>query len=112
MLVIAAFMAGCQPATCPDPSITLAATVTADSMDPSALTACKGQEVTLEVTSETDGILHIHGYDEQVPATPLEPGEERTLEFTADVAGQFVIELHARDGKTETEIGILTVNEP
>jgi hypothetical protein len=113
MILVAALAAGCLPAaTCPERSVSLTAAVSADAMDPSSLTACKGQEVTLEVTSETDGILHIHGYDEQVPAIPLEPGEERTIEFTADVAGQFVIELHARDGETETEIGILTVNEP
>jgi hypothetical protein len=113
LILVAAMATGCLPAaTCPETSIALAATVSADAMDPSSLTACRGQDVTLEITSETDGILHIHGYDEQVPATPLEPGEERTLEFTADVAGQFVIELHARDGETETEIGILTVNEP
>lgn len=113
MLVVTALAASCLPAaTCPEPSVTLSATVAEAAMDPSSLTACRGQDVTFEVTSETDGILHIHGYDEQVPATPLEPGTEHALEFTADVVGQFVIELHARDGETSTEIGILTVNEP
>jgi hypothetical protein len=112
MLLVATLAAGCLQATCPEPSVTLEATVTDTAMEPSALSACRGQDVTFEVTSETDGVLHIHGYDEQVPAIPLEPGEDYPIEFTADVAGQFVIELHAHSGETSTEIGILTVNEP
>jgi hypothetical protein len=47
-----------------------------------------------------------------VPAVSLEPGEVTVLEFTADTAGQFIIELHAHDGSGETEIGVLTVDEP
>ncbi len=114
LVLVAVLTLGCNPfgGACPEPTITLAATVSDTAMDPSSLTACRGQDVVLEVTSETDGVLHIHGYDEQVPAVPLEPGEERRLEFTADAAGQFIIELHARSGDASTEIGVLTVNEP
>ena len=72
----------------------------------------RGQDVTLELHSQTDGVFHVHGYDEQVPATSLTPSETTTLEFSADAAGQFIIELHARSGGGEVEIGILTVNEP
>ncbi len=108
-------MAGCDPsggAACDEPTVEIAATVTDSAMDPSAISACRGQDVTLEVASETDGVFHIHGYDDQVPAVALEPGESQTFEFTADVAGQFIIELHARSGQESTEIGVLTVNEP
>ena len=81
--------------------VAIEATVTDSAMDPSAISACRGQEVTFDVASETDGVFHIHGYDDQVPAVALEPGEDLTLEFTADVAGQFIIELHARSGPGE-----------
>lgn len=104
----------CTPnsATCPASSVTLMATVTDDGMTPSALAVCRSQAVTLILTSETDAVFHIHGYDEQVPARSLEPGETTTLEFTADTAGQFIIELHAHSGSGNVEVGVLTVNEP
>ena len=105
-------VAGCTPsdAACAAASVTLEATVTDEAMDPSALAVCRDQEVTLELHSQTDGVFHLHGYDEQVPATDLVSGETTTLEFVADVAGQFIIELHS--GCHEAEIGVLTVNEP
>ena len=108
-------VAGCQPTgnpVCAEPSVTLEATVSDAAMNPSALTVCRDQDVSLDLASETDGVFHIHGYDEQVPATSLEPGEVTTLEFTADRAGQFIIELHAHTGGDSTDIGVLTVNEP
>jgi hypothetical protein len=95
---------------CAAESVTLEATVSTGAMDPSALAVCRDQEVTLELHSQTDGEFHLHGYDEQVPATNLVAGETTTLEFVADVAGQFIIELHS--GGDEAEIGVLTVNEP
>jgi hypothetical protein len=106
-------VAGCASADldpCAAESIALEATVTEEAMDPSGLAVCRGQAVTLELNSQTDGEFHLHGYDEQVPATNLVAGETTTLEFTADVAGQFIIELHS--GGNEAEIGVLTVNEP
>jgi hypothetical protein len=106
---------GCTPIAagpCDATSVALEATVTDEAMDPSALAVCRGQDVTLELHSQTDGVFHLHGYDEQVPATSLTPSETTTLEFTAAAAGQFVIELHARSGESEIEIGIFTVNEP
>ena len=106
--------AGCTDGTasCSSPSVTVEATVTDHGMDPSAVAVCRGQEVTLEVHSQTDAVLHLHGFDDQVPAASLTPGETTTFEITADVAGQFIIELHDRSGASSTEIGVLTVNEP
>jgi hypothetical protein len=115
IFVLSLLLAGCDRSdggTCAEPTVDIAATVTDSAMDPSAISVCRGQDVTIDVASETDGILHIHGYDEQVPAVALEPGQSKTLEFTADVAGQFIIELHARSGQESTEIAVLTVNEP
>ena len=112
--LIGILAAGCVPANdaCADPSVTLEVTVTDTEMDPSTLVVCRDQDVTLEVSAETDGVFHVHGYEDQVEAVSLEPGEVTVLEFTADTAGQFIIELHAHDGGSESEIGILTVNEP
>ena len=107
-------VAGCSggTASCPSPSVTVEATVTDDAMEPSAIAVCRGQEVTLEVHSQTDAVFHLHGFDDQVPATSLTPGDTTTLEFTADMAGQFIIELHDHTGANSAEIGVLTVNEP
>ena len=96
---------------CGDPSVTLEVTVTAESMEPSSLSVCRDQAVVLVISSETDGEFHLHGFDEQVGEVALEPGEQETVEFVADSAGQFIIELHDHDG-AEAEIGVLTVNEP
>jgi hypothetical protein len=106
--------AGCTPAAtgpCASPasSITFDVTVTENAMDPSALDVCRDQVVTLEVASETAGALHLHGYDVEVD---LEPGATETIEFTADIAGQFILELHDPSGEGETEVGVLTVYEP
>ena len=109
LLVVAGCMAS-DGGPCAATSVTLEATVTDAAMDPSALSVCRDQEVTLTLHSETDGEFHLHGYDEQVPETSLTPDQTVTLEFTAAVAGQFIMELHA--GGDEVEIGVLTVNEP
>ncbi|MGH2489100.1 MAG: hypothetical protein ACRDFR_05735 [Candidatus Limnocylindria bacterium] len=105
-------VAGCTPsAACAAASVTLEVTVTVGAMDPSALSVCRDQDVTLQVHSQMDGEFHLHGYDEQVPETELVADETATIEFTADVAGQFIIEFHSPAGE-EVEIGVLTVNEP
>ena len=106
-------LAGCTASDtgpCAATSVALEATISDGAMDPSALSVCRDQRVMLTLHSETDGEFHLHGYDDQVPETSLAPGETVMLEFTADVAGQFIMELHA--GGDETEIGVLTVNEP
>jgi len=108
-------VAGCTPSAvgpCNAPSATLEATVTDEAMDPSALAVCRGQEVTLELRAEANGEFHIHGYDDQFPEPELTAGETTLVEFTADLAGQFIIEFHPTSGGDEAEIGVLTVNEP
>lgn len=108
--VIGLLLAACSGGSsgpCGPASITLEATVNADAMEPSDLAVCRDQDVTVEITSQTDGELHLHGYDLEAE---LSTGETATLSFTADVAGQFIIEIHATAG--EVEIGVLTVNEP
>ena len=49
-------------------------TLAADGLTPSNPAVCRDREVTLVATSQVDGILHIHGYDEQLPATEVAAG--------------------------------------
>ena len=50
-----------------------------------------GTSVTLVVTSDVADEVHVHGYDIE---KELSAGEPATLQFTADVAGVFEVELH------------------
>lgn len=54
----------------------------------------KGTQIRLQVTSDKADELHVHGYELE---RPLPAGEQVTLEFTADQAGLFDIELHESD---------------
>ena len=49
-----------------------------------------GDLVTIRVTADVDDQLHVHGYDIMQDVTAGEPAE---VTFTADIPGQFVVEL-------------------
>lgn len=100
-----------RPASCDGPA-QIALVVTGDSMTPADPSVCRDQAVTLSIESEVDGVLHIHGYDEEAPATPIVAGETLELSFTASRSGQFPMELHADDDPAGVELGIFTVHEP
>ena len=108
--------AGCVdfglPADCDEPRVMRDVTVTQDTMSPTSIEACRDQQMELVIGAETDGVFHIHGYDEDVPATTIAAGEMLTLQFVAGRSGQFPIELHPADDPTGVSIGILTVHEP
>ena len=57
-----------------------------------------GANVRLQVTSDEDDVLHVHGYDVE---EPLEAGHTSTVELTADQPGVFEVETH------ETELLLL-----
>ncbi|MDP9467545.1 MAG: hypothetical protein M3P32_02225, partial [Chloroflexota bacterium] len=80
-------------------------------LDPSSIDVCRGQRVTLNVTTQRDGVLHLHGYDDQGAAIEMRAGVPAQLAFSATRSGQFIIELHDPNGSSE-EVGILTVHEP
>lgn len=50
--------------------------------------------VTLEVTSEVDGLLHVHGYEEEIELTA---GETAERTFEASMTGAFEVETHDPD---------------
>jgi hypothetical protein len=101
-----------RPETCDEPTATLEVSLTAEGLSPQAPAVCRDQDVTLVVEPEVDGTLHIHGYDQDVPATMVTAGEELRLEFTATRSGQFPIELHTDVQPHGVAVGVFTVYEP
>jgi hypothetical protein len=111
----ALLLAACVPATnlpdtCDDEAVTLRATLVEERLEPPTLEVCRDQQVTIELTVERDAVLHVHGYDEELPARDVRAGEEVTLEFAASRAGQFPIEIHTAD-LAEAQAGTLIVHE-
>jgi len=116
LLVLAVPLAGCisdnRPASCAAEHVTIEITLSMTKLTPDDPGVCRDQEVALEIASQVDGVLNIHGYDEAVPATVVHAGDTITLAFTASRSGQFPIELHPIDDPTGIPLGIFTVYEP
>lgn len=114
LLLLTACVQGTGPdaEACSAPTAEIELSLTADALDPSDPAVCRDQEVTLVISPEVDGVFHIHGYDEQVPATEVRAGEEVELRFTASRSGQFPVEMHPQDDPAGVEIGVFTVHEP
>ena len=113
-LLGAAVLVGCLggPPACEEGPVEIELTLSAETLTPSDPAVCRGSDVTLTVTPEVDGVLHIHGYDAEVPATPVTQGEVIELAFTAERSGQFPIELHTDENTQGANVGLFTVNEP
>ncbi len=114
LLACAGLLAACigSSAACEALPEEIELTLSAETLTPSDPAVCRGDAVTLTVTPEVDGILHIHGYDEDVPATSVTAGEVIELSFTATRSGQFPIELHTDENTQGMGVGLFTVNEP
>lgn len=119
LVVLVAINVGCvqqagRPDDCDAASVERGASLSGELLEPDAIDVCKGQEVTLHITSEEAGELHLHGYDDEAPGIEVEPGDTATFHFTAARAGQFPIELHDEEtgSEAEAEVGLLTVHEP
>jgi hypothetical protein len=116
-VILAAVLTACVgdaglPSTCHDPSVSFEATLRDEHLEPASFNACRGQQVTITFAIERDGVLHLHGYDDQVPATEVRAGQETVFKFDAVRSGQFPIALHTTDGPAELDLGALTVHEP
>lgn len=103
--------AGPDAEACAAPAMEIELALTSDALDPGDPAVCRDQEVTLTISSEVDGVFHIHGYDAEVPATEVRSGEEVELRFTASRSGQFPIEVHAMDDPAGVEVGVFSVYE-
>lgn len=110
--VIAASLAGCLGGGSCDLPTRVEVTLSSNALEPADPAVCRDQTVTLVVTSQVDGVIHIHGYDEQVPATTVNAGEITQLEFPSSRSGQFPIELHTGEESAGRAVGIFTVHEP
>jgi hypothetical protein len=97
---------------CRAPAVEIELTLDADGLTPSDPAVCGGQQVTLVIDSAVDGLIHIHGYDEAVPATAVQADEELRLTFDAERTGQFAIALHPAEDPAGVSVGVFTVHEP
>lgn len=116
-LIVVMAAAACVPATslpddCDAASVQRQATLSGETLDPATIEVCRGQQVSIQLTIQSDATLHLHGHDDQVPEQEVHAGETVTFSFTADQAGQFPIEIHTHDGPAEATAGTLVVNEP
>jgi hypothetical protein len=64
---------------------------------PAVLEAVLGDSITIVVTSNRAGTLHVHEYEQHI-VIDLEPGRESSGRFTADRAGRFGVHLIGADG--------------
>jgi hypothetical protein len=118
LAALVVLVAACVPDMTPDDeacaraSVEIDLALTDEALDPGAPSVCRDQEVTLRVATDADGVLHIHGYDSEVPAFEVVAGEETEIIFTAGRSGQFPIEFHAADDPSGVEVGVFTVHEP
>ena len=113
-ILLLAGAAGCVtqadlPEDCQAASVQREATLAGDRLDPESIAVCKGQELTLLITTQRAGEIHIHGYEKEMD---VKPGDTATFKFSTTLPGQFPIELHTPNNGPEIEVGILTVNEP
>jgi hypothetical protein len=84
--------------------VTINATVTgANKMSPSTLTAHLDDEVTINITSDQTGEVHLHGYDIPFECTA---GQVTSHTFKADKSGGFDIEWES----TSAPLGQLVVS--
>ena len=85
-------------------NVTINVTVTgATSMSPSELTAHQNDTLTINITSDTTGEVHLHGYDIAFNCTA---GQVTSHTFKAVNTGDFEIEWES----TSTPLGDLKVN--
>jgi hypothetical protein len=72
---------------------------------PQVLAATQGDPITLIITSDHAGTLHVHGYEKEIVLTP---DHETTLAFTADRVGRYGVDFHGPD-HTRAELSALEV---
>ncbi len=74
---------------------------------PGLIEAIQGDSITLVITSNRAGILHVHAYEQHL-VVDLIPGQEMTSSFTAERAGRFGVHLIGADG-AYAEVAVVEV---
>ena len=59
----------------------------------------EGDQVSIQVTSDADGAVHVHGYEIE---KPIKAGQTVTVAFAADITGGFEVEQHFETNGKET----------
>ena len=62
------------PSDCDATTVERSATLSKGGLAPDSFDVCKGQAVTITITVQVAGTLHLHGYDDQVPEKPVASG--------------------------------------
>ncbi|MEX0809359.1 MAG: hypothetical protein WD044_11590 [Dongiaceae bacterium] len=70
------------------------------------LRVTEGDDVTIELVSDDEMEIHLHGYDITVV---LAPGEAAAFAFRADIAGRFPAEPHDHGGGDHNAVFYLEV---
>lgn len=74
---------------------------------PGLIEAIQGDSITLVITSNRAGTLHVHEYEQHL-VIDLIPGRETASSFTADRAGRFGVHLIGSDG-AYAEVAVVEV---
>jgi hypothetical protein len=74
---------------------------------PARIEAIQGDVITLVVSSDRAGTLHVHEYEQHI-VIDLTPGDEMASSFTADRAGRFGVHVIGADG-THSEVAAVEV---
>ena len=90
LLVLGAVLSACGSASEPEDRV-FDLTISEDALEPEVIKVNQGDTVTLNVRSDKEGALHVHGYNEVADVAPEAPG---TVQFTADATGRFSLVLH------------------
>jgi len=93
-LVLILGLSGCSTAGSGEPT-TIRLDITSSAPDEPREEAVElGSLVTLVVTSEVDGLVHVHGFEEKLD---LVAGETAEATFKASMTGAFEVETHEPD---------------
>ena len=102
-VVVAGYLTYANSSHGPGQNVTINVTVNhAETMKPSELDAHQNDMVTINITSDTTGEVHLHGYD---IAFDCEAGKVTSHTLKADKTGDFDIEWEA----TSTRLGHFVV---
>lgn len=75
-------------------------------VDPLVFSVTQGDAVTLRITTDRAGSVHVHAYKKEVV---LRPDGEVTLTLTTHHAGRYPVHLHGEDG-SHLEVAALEVH--
>ncbi|MGV8845478.1 hypothetical protein [Tessaracoccus sp.] len=94
LFALVLFTASCSAPAAVAPSTVTLSITSVPPTEPVVEEVPLGSVVTLVVSSEVDGLLHVHGYDHEIA---LVAGETVQKSFTATISGGFELETHDPD---------------